>query len=195
MPCWLLTGGHCWHFDKVCFRAPFIFSDLKSVEGYQMSAQMRKAVWLFCTLIGITEIVNADDIASLCNSNEQTVWSCEAKTKIYSLCASKVMTSTTGFLQYRAGTKTKISFQFPDKPIHPKSKFEYTTLAHGAAIWFSNGGYTYSLNEDIRGSDDISVDNKSGKTVAVIECEASTQSLTLNTTMDLMWEAGISLAQ
>lgn len=155
-----------------------------------MSKQMSTVALLFFALPAFSGLTRADDVASLCQSGEQTVWSCQAHGKVYSVCASKVLTATTGFMQYRAGTPAKVDFRYPAKRVHPMGKFQYSLLARGASLEFKNGGYDYYLGEALIGGDNIQV-SKAEHEFPAIQCEASTESLTLTTTMGLMKSAGI----
>jgi hypothetical protein len=156
-----------------------------------MGTWSHKAIGSFCAFVALSGYARADDIPTLCHSNEQTVWSCHAHTKTYSVCASKLLRPNEGYLQYRAATLAKLEFQFPEKPVPPKGLFQYSVVSHGAILDFKKGAYAYSIGEDLNGSDSVSV-TKQGKTLAAIECQTSTQSLTYNTTMELMSSAGIS---
>ncbi|MFD0949955.1 hypothetical protein ACFQ0F_06060 [Paraperlucidibaca wandonensis] len=128
------------------------------------------------------------EVSSLCGKEENAVWSCQTGKKIYSLCASMPVTETTGYVQYRAGTKDKITFNFPATHQHPKGNFEYGLLPQGAFLTFNNGGYEYRINEPLIGQPIIIV---SGKDNTILQCNDSTQSLTNNATIDLFRSAGV----
>lgn len=152
---------------------------------------MNKTAYIaILALMFVSTAANAE-VKTLCKSNENTVWSCQAGTKVYSVCSSKELTRTAGYLQYRAGTTNKIELKFPASFLHPNGNFEFGLLAHGASLSFSNAGYTYTISEDIKGDTAIFVDTSS-KTLATIHCRNSTETLTLNSTIDLFKSAGIS---
>jgi hypothetical protein len=130
-------------------------------------------------------------VTTLCETSENIVWSCQAGKKIYSLCASKDLSSTTGYLQYRAGTSKSIELRYPAALKHPRGLIEFSLLAHGASVTFSNKGYSYFISEDLKDGTEISVE-KSQKTIATISCDDSTDSLTENSTIDLLKAAGIA---
>src|SRR5713101_6833009 len=52
---------------------------------------------------------------SLCATNERIIFSCLVKrpAKIVSVCASKDLTSESGYLQYRFGLPEKLELEFP----------------------------------------------------------------------------------
>lgn len=142
--------------------------------------------------LGSAAIAKTPDVPNLCKASENIVWSCRAARKTFSLCASSDLGANNGYLQYRAGTRHHISFAFPSNLVHPRGKFEYNSYAHGGAgISFKNGAYSYDIREDLKGLAAIWVHspNAPDKTV---QCEDATQSLTLNTTMDLFKTAGMS---
>ncbi len=128
------------------------------------------------------------EVNSLCSKEENTVWSCQAGRKTYSLCASTNVTATEGYVQYRAGTKGKVSFNFPAPHQHPKGNFEFGPIPHGALLTFKNNGYEYEINEPLIGQPFIIV---SGKSHLILQCRESTQSLTNNATLDLFRSAGV----
>ena len=73
-------------------------------------------------------------VQSLCEKNERVVWSCRAGIKYYSLCASGDLSSSSGYMQYRAGRRGAIEFRFPADQQHPRNYFKYRLLPHGAAL-------------------------------------------------------------
>ena len=131
------------------------------------------------------------DVKNLCNVNERTLWSCQTSKKTYSLCASNNLTGSEGYLQYRAGAKKNIEFKFPENQMHPKGNFEFNLLPHGVSLSFKNGNYTYSIYEDVKGEAAINVEKES-KTIAVVKCRESTDTLTENSSIDIFKAAGIA---
>ena len=128
-------------------------------------------------------------VKSLCEKYENVVWSCQAKKKFYSICASKDLTETKGYLQYRAGTLDRIELKYPPVLQHPKGQFEYELLAHGAILIFKNGLYIYEISEDLIGQPRIRV-SKDEKDIASFRCGDSTQSLTNNSTIEIFRTVG-----
>ncbi|STX47260.1 Uncharacterized protein conserved in bacteria [Legionella hackeliae] len=78
------------------------------------------------------------ETASLCQSNEQVVFSCPTKnSKTISLCASEDLSAATGTIQYRFGKKNNIELFYPSKKIPPSEAFM------GRSQMFSGGGGIY----------------------------------------------------
>lgn len=147
-----------------------------------------------CLCVGFAALLSTGtataDVRSLCLDNENTLWSCRAGAKHYSLCASKDLDASTGYLQYRAGRLPKWEFQFPGSQKHPKGYFKFGLMAHGASLRFDNGGYAYDIVEDIKGETSILVRTPTGRRVSIV-CADSTQTLTENTTIDLLNSIGL----
>ena len=114
---------------------------------------------------------------TLCSGDEQTIWTCEAGNKTYSVCGSKDLSSNQGYMQYRAGTGDSVQFRFPSLRQHPRGHFEHHYFASGSSLTFKNNRFLYGIEEDKSGLTSISVTLPSG-TVEYIECESSSHSLT-----------------
>jgi hypothetical protein len=78
--------------------------------------------------------VSAHATASHCTEAEETVFSCSLERKIVSVCASKPLTTQSGYVQYRFGGAGKPPFTFPKTDVSPKSVVQARTLM------FSGGG-------------------------------------------------------
>src|SRR5213592_2066971 len=65
---------------------------------------------------------------TLCARDERVIFSCPIRrpAKIVSLCASKDLTSETGYLQYRFGLPGKVELEFPKDRTGTQQKFQYT---------------------------------------------------------------------
>lgn len=131
------------------------------------------------------------EVGSLCQAEEVTVWSCKGKEKLYSLCASESLTEATGYLQYRAGLVGQVAFKYPRELAHPRGRFEFRLLPHGAAFSFANGKYEYFISEDVKGGAGIGV-TKKGKSVSEVNCADSTDTLTKNEIIKLFKQAGVA---
>jgi hypothetical protein len=126
----------------------------------------------------------------LCTKDEITLWSCSAGKREYSLCSSRVVNRTQGYMQYRASKSGKTVFSYPSAKRPPAGAFTYTSYANGnAAVEFVNHGYRYSLVDPLRGGSSIIVEAPDGKTTEVA-CGGN-QTLQVNYTMRLMYDAGI----
>ena len=127
---------------------------------------------------------------SHCTASETVLWSCAAKRKVYSLCASRVLTSTEGYLQYRAGPFGKPEFLFPARTIPPAGQFTVATLAQAVRVAFSNDGFLYEVFDPLKGEASIVV-SRQGRHVADVPCLNSTHSLTDTATLSLLKAAGV----
>lgn len=121
--------------------------------------------------------------SNLCSKDEVTVWSCSTKAKVYSLCASRDLSPSSGYLQYRAGKGAKAEFAFPDPPQPPRGHFLLRLAPRGASLSFKNGDYDYWIYEPLAGSTTIDV-LKAGKPIGTVTCSWSSDTLTLTETLN-----------
>lgn len=127
---------------------------------------------------------------TLCTKGEVTAWSCVAKGKVYSVCASPDLSATSGYMQYRAGKNAKVEFAFPKPQQHPRSYFQLRLAPRGASLGFENEGYAYSVYEPLAGPTEITIFN--GETlVGSITCDSATDTLTLTETQNRFKSLGI----
>jgi len=133
------------------------------------------------------------DSSPLCGKEEMTLWTCEANKKRYSLCSSRTVTRNSGYIQYRVSEAGHPTFFFPDSKTPPFGIFSYQSSLNGdASLSFSNGGYEYSLADPLRGKSFITVTADSPQSRSVeIPCKSGGQTLQINYTMRLMYDAGI----
>jgi hypothetical protein len=133
-----------------------------------------------------------DARSPLCTRDEITLWTCENKKRVFSLCSSPTASRTTGYLQYRAATGGKVTFAYPAVKAPPLGLFKYDIFGNGdASIAFTNNGYAYNLADVLRGHSAIYIaaPGVSGKETR-IACGPN-QSLQLDDTMRLMSEFGL----
>lgn len=77
--------------------------------------------------------------SSLCQAEETILFSCMTKqNKIISLCASKELSATNGYIQYRFGNKKAVELTYPANQTVPASK-----AFQGRSQMFSGGGGIY----------------------------------------------------
>ncbi|WED44470.1 lysozyme inhibitor LprI family protein [Legionella cardiaca] len=75
---------------------------------------------------------------SLCQNDEQILFTCLTKNnKTISVCASKNLSATSGYMQYRFGQKDNIEMSYPSSKVPANKAFT------GRAQMFSGGGGTY----------------------------------------------------
>lgn len=85
---------------------------------------------------------------SHCLPEEETVFSCAAGNKVISICASKDISTTSGYMQYRFGALNAVEITIPETKEHPKKNVEAGTFstANGGRtghIRFKKGEYGY----------------------------------------------------
>jgi len=89
--------------------------------------------------------------SSLCNAEETVLFSCrlQSKHKPVSLCASKDLSSSTGYLQYRFGTPGSVELEFPATRDGSQDQFFYSRYTRHQvskiSVSFRNGGYAYTI--------------------------------------------------
>jgi hypothetical protein len=114
--------------------------------------------------------------ASLCSPTEVAIFACEVKRNVASICASTNLSATNGYIQYRFGTREKVTFEYPEKKTNPRRAFspESTRGHHGGhdSLKFVIGSYTYIAAHDWSGNvDEHSVVVKRvGKAVRKLHC-------------------------
>lgn len=136
---------------------------------------MKVSILVAASVLSVNAAAQAT--ASHCAPAEQVIWSCSAKEKVYSLCASKDLGKDSGYLQYRAGPVGTPEFLYPSQPQHPKGHFTSAMLTDGASVSFSNGQYAYEIIEPLNGRTAIAV-SKNNKNIANIQCAVATNTLT-----------------
>jgi hypothetical protein len=99
---------------------------------------------------------------SLCSAQEIVVYSCSAGAKIISVCASKDVSSASGYVQYRFGRKRALELVLPKTRGHSASNPKSGTLMFsgggGAYLRFSNGQVSYVVYSAVgKGWGDASV--------------------------------------
>jgi hypothetical protein len=92
--------------------------------------------------------------ASLCAQGEQVVWSCETvkERKLSSICSSKELDETRGYVQYRFGRAGRIELEFPGKRAGSQSAFKYSRYTRPLVTYlkleFINNGVAYTISDD-----------------------------------------------
>ena len=143
-------------------------------------------------IVALMALVSGSSFAqeSLCDSSEQTVWSCTTKAKIYSLCAAKSGNPGKNYLQYRVGTPARMELIFPSFRRPPAGVFRYLLYNTTASVQFENAGYQYAIDETINGEASIEV-TKGDRIIASVQCDTSTDTLTLTSTIGQFKDMGI----
>jgi hypothetical protein len=128
---------------------------------------------------------------SLCTISENEIWTCAAGHKRYAVCASKDLSNSAGYIQYRVMKGGNLEFVYPAKLTHPKGLFVLETHGRYASLNFRNGEYRYTIYEPLIGPASIDAE-KQGKSIGAVTCSSATEGLTLNSTLDLMSQVGVS---
>ena len=134
---------------------------------------------LFIGLTIVSSVAKAEP-PSLCKANEEVFFSCSAKSKTISLCASADASATKGYLIYRYGRiGHPVELEYPSIPTPPAKAFSFAceSGAKGGTeqLSFRTGGYVYTLYSDHWSGADQTKDagvivEKDGRRLANIEC-------------------------
>ena len=122
---------------------------------------------------------------SLCQANEQTIWSCAVatKNKTASVCASKDLAEDTGYVQYRFGSVGKIELEFPKERKDSQKAFKYSRytrpLVTMLTLSFENSGVFYEIHDDDNSEEKppvraASIDIKDGAKELSVVCKQPT---------------------
>lgn len=109
--------------------------------------------------------------SSLCAANEQIIFNCSLKkpAKMVSLCASRDLSKTRGYLQYRFGVPGKIELEFPKDRQRTQQAFRYKHYFRAqvdmTSISFSVADYEYSVFDDYNGEEKPAI-SQQGVTVS-----------------------------
>ena len=128
----------------------------------------------------------------LCGEDEVTLWSCATGKRIYSLCSSRLLSRTSGYMQYRASRHGEVVFTYPLEKKPPAGSFSYTLFGNGdASVEFVNEGYVYTLFDPLRDGSFLFVSPPdSAEKGSLIKCPPN-QTLQVNYTMALMYDSGV----
>lgn len=117
---------------------------------------------------------------TLCHYNERVIFSCRLKGKehkIASVCGSRIITATRGYMQYRYGKPDAVEIALPEQPGAPFKSWtgKHVTYAQtwSSSLTVRNGNYSYTVYGS-KGVGDQPVGltvEKDGKGIAGKECE------------------------
>jgi hypothetical protein len=124
---------------------------------------------------------------SHCDSKEVWVFNCEIKKKFLSLCASKDISESSGYLQYSYGSINNPELVYPEEKILAKGRFKSSMTSYSGGgeyrVEFSRSGYKYiifskTMKEEWRIDQSISSYNSSGvhvvknnRVITTLKCE------------------------
>lgn len=96
---------------------------------------------------------DANATPTLCEPSEIVYFSCRTQAKILSLCASKDLSRSKGYLQFRQGQKGSVTQTFPATKQHPENLFsntrDYFTDGVEYALRFKADELSYAVYETI----------------------------------------------
>lgn len=131
-------------------------------------------------LIGLSCLVSLPVAAvdSHCSEQEQIIFSCSLGKNIVSVCASKEISQTSSYLQYRFGQKSAPELVFPSSTTPPNHlTIQARTLMFsgggGSYLRFINGQYHYVVYTAIGkgwGTKEGVAVEKNGKLIANLMC-------------------------
>jgi hypothetical protein len=110
---------------------------------------MRVTLFIYLFIGAVVGIQAETD--SHCIKTESVIFSCQIKDsdKIFSLCASKDISDTSGYIQYRFGRLNKVELTFPNDRLHSQKRFLYRhyfrSQVDRVEIAFVNHGEKYTI--------------------------------------------------
>ncbi len=160
----LQVGGHPYSFDIVVFE--------RGEAGWRARRQgnISKPPATMESLVTESE-------TALCSADEDTLFSCAPGHKQQiSICSSKNLSASSGYIQYRAAKGGMIEFLFPEKKMLPSKVFAFKEVPWGQgeenSLRFHSGEYAYTAysNGGRFSSEHGVLVQRGGKTVARLSC-------------------------
>ena len=151
---------------------------------------LRCLVIAACVVISFT--ARAKNV-SHCSAAEMSLWKCSSKQKVYELCASKNLSKSSGYLQYRAGRIGKIELSYPAGLLHPRGLFRLQHYARNGGLKFNIGRYEYELFDPLTGpgGSELRVFKDKSEFVSNIYCAESNEAMTNTGVIELFQAAGL----
>ena len=118
------------------------------------------------------------DATSHCGESEQIIFSCQIRdsSKVLSLCASKDLSDSSGYLQYRFGKLNEIELEYPADRKDSQKQFLYRHYfryqVDETEISFVNQGHEYTIYSYYEGDGDGTPQQEEGVQVddADLQC-------------------------
>ena len=101
-----------------------------------------------------SDLASPSRVVSLCGKDESIVFSCTIKGsgKLLSICSSRQLDASKGYVQYRFGRPGGVELEFPKARENTQAAFRYVRytrpLVTYLALRFETGGYLYSVHQD-----------------------------------------------
>jgi hypothetical protein len=111
-------------------------------------------LWILLALISFSSKAWS---LELCTADEKAYFSCQVRNspKVASLCGSKSLTATQGYLQYRFGIPGKVEMEFPKDKQNTQKAFLYMHYFRAqddqTQLSFDNNGTSYTIYSDYNG--------------------------------------------
>ncbi len=145
---------------------------------------MRHPYLPFTALLCFHLAASASAAPTHCSAQEANVFSCSTGKKIISVCASKDLSRSSGYLQYRFGPKNAPEIEVPEAWEHPESSVKSGNLmfSGGGGAWlrFIKGEFAYvvytATGKGWGAKEGVAVE-KGDKRVANIKCKQPSQSI------------------
>jgi hypothetical protein len=137
----------------------------------------RNAVYAISSILCVVDM-SAAAKPTLCQADEDVLFSCNASKKLISVCASRDLEADHGYLQYRFGSPGKVELAIPsDKSTLPANSASSGTMMFsgggGAYLRFTAGDFNYAVYTAIgKGwgeKDGVAIEH-SGKRIAHVSC-------------------------
>lgn len=102
-----------------------------------------------CCLVMVSALTLYSSWASsdtLCDSQEQTLFSCKSKSKLASLCSSNVFSENTGYIRYLYGKHGEIELEYPNDKSLARKNFKWSRVySPGVNVYlkFNIGEFKY----------------------------------------------------
>jgi hypothetical protein len=114
-----------------------------------------------------------------CQANEQILFSCKVgQEKIVSICASKNLSSSSRYVQYRFGKSGALELQYPDNLKGSFDRFRFSSVPYSgggeAHIRFSNKNFEYIIyDREVKSNEAVGVLVRQGKqSVSQRKCQS-----------------------
>lgn len=106
--------------------------------------------WLHLVVCLCSVPLTAVSAKSLCESVEHTLFTCSIGKKAVSVCASKDLSHTSGYMQYRFGrSKQALELVYPAQQVHPAALFSYDETGYAKSslenLFFVRAQFTYTI--------------------------------------------------
>lgn len=134
-----------------------LFTSAKALKT--LSAEPSTPLLSAAQAAGTRPVNSAAQAASLCQADEQIIFNCMASgvQKYISICGSKRLDHSQGYVQYRFGRKGNVELEFPHDKAETQRAFRYAHYFRARVdrteVVFENSGYRYVLFDYYEGEE------------------------------------------